>query len=170
MVLIHSKKLAKKVPIRGKQGAGIVDKATMALIETGLPWDKIFASIGAATYASLAGLATKKLVDKITEKKEAPPPLIDAPIKQGTLKGDLVRPNEAGVTRIDPKNHEIDLPGPYVLTSQGVQKQAHISKGMGIPKNTKTNTIRRKKVDQLLDSKSKDILSSLKMGKGIFNI
>ena len=168
MVLVRRNNLMKKVPIRGKIGNGIIDTATMALIETGLPWQNILASIGASTYAGLAGLAVKKLVDKMTEKKEIPPPLLDGPIQQGTLKGDIVRTKESGITRIDPRNHEIDLSGDYVLNSQGIERRP--KKGNGIRSKKNNNNIRNQKVDKLLNDKSKDILFNLKMGKGIFNI
>ncbi len=165
MPLISNKRLAKKVTIRGKRGKGIVDTATMALISTGLPWEKILASIGAATYSTLGALALKKIFDRTIKTPEQPPAIMSAPIPQGTLKGDMVQVKEAGITRIDPQNHMVDLPEDLVKTTEGIKKLKIPKTGKGVrPKRAPKN------INNLLNEKSKDILKGLKSGKGIFQI
>ena len=110
-IIIPSRSNRRRIFIRGaKNGSGIIDSVTSAMIESGLPWEKIFAGLGGAAWAGLASYAVKKGIEgMISDKRDEVPPLSSAPVPQGTFKHDIL-PVKNDISIVNPGNHYIDLP------------------------------------------------------------
>jgi len=88
------------------------------MIQSGLPWENIFAGLGAAAWTGLAGYAVKKGMEgMISDKKDEVPPLTSAPVPQGTFKHDIL-PVKNDITIVNPENHYIDLPNGMKKTTE----------------------------------------------------
>lgn len=163
-IIIPSKSNRRRIFIRGaKNGSGIIDSATSAMIESGLPWEKIFAGIGGAAWAGLASYAVKKGIEgMISDKRDEVPPLSSAPVPQGTFKHDIL-PVKNDITIVNPENHYIDLPNGMKKTTGDIVIERPRKKYGG--KIKKSN-----QVDKILNDKSKQILMNMKSGRGIYKI
>ena len=91
-IIIPSKSNRRKIFIRGaKNGSGAIDSVTSAMIQSGLPCEKIFEGLGGAAWAGLASYAVKKGIEgMISDKRDEVPPLSSAPVPQGTFKHDIL--------------------------------------------------------------------------------
>ncbi len=160
MVLFSRKPhITRKIYIRGyKHGAGILD------VISGLPWSKILPGIGAAAASSLTAYGANKAIDYLSKdtKKEIPSPL-------GVPRGEAPQQEILPVMENNVVHSLPDVRLPAVAGKQSKTiKQAYVSAGKQSKKPKTGGKIKR--VDQLLDQKSMDILKSLKIGKGIYNL
>lgn len=197
MPIIHHSQMKKnhRIYIRGaKKGSGIVDTVLMKMIKSGLPFEKMLASLGAAAWGALGTYGVKKGIDYITKPKQVisamnEPPLTVSPGPQGTLKNDIL-PVKNDITIVNPENHMIDLPDGMKKMTVGTvydSKQGKYISGSGMKKKkrggqmpciTNQNGVRicpspgppRMGIDGILNNKSKEILSNLRMGSGIMKL
>ena len=162
-IIIPSRSNRRKIFIRGaKNGSGIIDSVTSAMIESGLPWEKIFAGLGGAAWAGLASYAVKKGIEgMISDKRDEVPPLSSAPVPQGTFKHDIL-PVKNDITIVNPENHYIDLPDGMKKTTGDIITAPRRKYGGKIKKT--------KQVDRILNDKSKQILMNMKSGSGIYKL
>jgi len=164
IILPSKKSNRRRIFIKGaKNGSGIIDNITSMMINSGLPWEKIFAGLGAAAWTGLAGYAATKGIESfISDKKDMIPPLSSAPVPQGTFKSDIL-PVKNDITIVNPENHYIDLPNGMKKTTGDIV--------IDRPKRKYGGKIKQnKQVNKILNEKSKQILMNMKTGKGIYNI
>jgi hypothetical protein len=124
-------------------------------------------ALGAASsYAANKGLQTVEGI--IKGPMQEPQVMSDKPAAQGVLKGDILPP-AANVTVVNPNNHTINLGNGYEKqTSNLVTTTAPRRRyGGGMKKGSKQgNGI----LEDIISSKSQEILNNLKTGKGLYKL
>ena len=184
MPLVQHHRKKHHMYIKGHRGGSLLlDVAQHALINSGLPWDKIFSTIGGLTYGALTSYGIHKVVNHFTKPKNGDHmPLSVSPAPQGTLKGDIL-PVKNDIQVVNPENHYIDLPdGRKVVGANQVivEPQAKIGYGMMKKKTKKGGRVmgnpmpspgvKTHNLDNILNNKSQQILQHLRTGSGIMKM